>query len=274
MASRIINSPGVQINEVSESAIQSNVFGTDIFVTGFANTGPTDEIITLSSITEFESVYGIPTNAAERYFYYSTKPLFDTGATILTSRLPYGSGNGDGFGSQFSALVYPVVAVSGNDTTGGQTLTALNDANTDAYVLGKPRHFTLSKEQYLSCINGEAFNWSATPLLSSGAVRPITSIADFGYAGVVVFNTAQTTINERYEGYYVGLIDNSNNNPATQYDGIVSADTITTASTTPGYSVDTLVNIPSARLNFTLSGSNTSAGSLSQMTYTVCNIIP
>ena len=75
MASRIINSPGVQINEIDETAIQANITGTDILITGFASKGPTDEIISVSSITEFELIFGAPTNAAERYFYYSVKPL-------------------------------------------------------------------------------------------------------------------------------------------------------------------------------------------------------
>ena len=155
MASRIINSPGVQINEIDESAIQANVFGTDVLITGFASKGPTDEIINVSSVSEFEQIFGTPTNAAERYFYYSVKPMFGTGANLLLSRLPYGSGNGDGFGSQYSAIVYPVVAVT---TTA--VASALDASNLASYVLGKPEHFTLTKSQYLSCINGEAFTWS------------------------------------------------------------------------------------------------------------------
>jgi hypothetical protein len=352
MASRIINSPGVQINEIDESAIQSNVFGTDVLITGFASKGPTDEIISVSSVSEFEQIFGTPTNAAERYFYYSVKPLFGTGANLLLSRLPYGSGNGDGFGSQYSAIVYPVVAVSGNPTninltsftatavanmpvtnTGGissvsvvlsgqyyatapaVTVTAPQTPGTtaaftanitlagavssltittagsgynaaptitiaapslnniggvvstltaaDAYVLGKPSHFTLTKAQYLSCINGEAFTWSNTTTTSAGSAFNITSIRDFGRAGVVIFNKAQTTINDKYEGYYIGVIDNTNANPATQFDGIASAATVNTAVTSTG-NKDAVTPVPAARLNFALSGSNASNGTLSQ----------
>jgi hypothetical protein len=278
MASRIINSPGVQINEIDETAIQANIFGTDVFVTGFANKGPTDEVISISSLPEFEQIYGTPTNAAERYFYYSVRPLIGTGANILVNRLPYGAGTGDGFGSQFSAVVFPVVAVSGNPTTIAGTTTAasaisgdggvigtLNSSAVDAYVLGKPKHFTLSKAQYLSCINGEAFTWTTNVFSNTAlsAVASIDSIADFGKAGVIIFNDAQTTINDKYEGYYIGLIDNSNANPATDFDGIITAQTVNTTATSTG-SADALTTIPLARLNFALSGASASNGTLSQ----------
>jgi hypothetical protein len=274
MASRIINSPGVQINEIDQSAIQANVFGTDVFITGFASKGPTDEVISISSLSEFEQIYGTPTNAAERYFYYSVKPLIGTGASILVNRLPYGAGNGDGFGSQYSAVVYPVVAVSGNPVTIAATTSAtsaisgtggivnmLSASSVDAYILGKPKHFTLTKAQYLSCINGEAFNWSTTSMSGSAAAN-ISGISDFGKAGIVIFNDAQTTINDRYEGYYVGVIDNSNANPATDFDGIVTAATVNTAGTAG--TADALTTIPLARLNFALSGTAASNGTLSQ----------
>ena len=352
MASRIINSPGVQINEIDESAIQANIFGTDVLITGFASKGPTDEVISVSSLSEFEQIFGTPTNAAERYFYYSVKPLFGTGANLLLSRLPYGGGNGDGFGSQYSAVVYPVVAVSGNpidfnlaDATAtataginlatgavssvavvlsgqyyavaptitvsapqtpgttatftvnitlagavssltttevgsgytsaptitiaapsynniGGILPTLDSANVDAYVLGKPLHFTLTKAQYLSCINGEAFVWNKTPT-TAGVVQNIASISDFGKAGVVIFNKAQTTINDKYEGYYIGMVDNTNANPATQFDGIVTATTVNVAAPNVG-SKDTTTPVPATRLNFALSGSNASNGTMSQ----------
>lgn len=275
MASRIINSPGVQINEIDETAIQANVFGTDVFVTGFANKGPTDEVISISSLSEFEQIYGTPTNAAERYFYYSVRPLIGTGANILINRLPYGANTGDGFGSQFSAVVFPVVAVSGNpaNITGntaaisgtGGVVGFLSSSAVDAYVLGKPKHFTLSKAEYLSCINGEAFTWQNNVFTNTAlsAVANISSIADFGKAGIIIFNDAQTTINDKYEGYYIGLIDNSNANPATDFDGIITAQTVNTVVNVTG-SADTLTTIPLARLNFALSGTAASNGTLSQ----------
>jgi hypothetical protein len=246
-----------------------------VFITGFASKGPTDEVISVSTLSEFEQIYGTPTNAAERYFYYSVKPLIGTGANILVNRLPYGAGNGDGFGSEYSAVVYPVVAVSGNPVSlaaagssssaisgTGSIVNSLNASGVDAYVLGKPKHFTLTKAQYLSCINGEAFSWSSSSM-SGSAAASITSISDFGKAGIIIFNDAQTTINDRYEGYYVGVIDNSNANPATDFDGIITAATVNTAGTAG--TADVLTTIPLARLNFALSGTAASNGTLSQV---------
>ena len=286
MATLILNSPGVQITETDLTPIQANIFGTNILVTGFSSNGPTDEIISVSSLAEFEQIFGTPTNAAERYFYYSVKPLVSGPGNLLLSRLPYGNGNGDGFGTQYSAVVYPVVAVSGNpvnlgnvsssalSSTGGVVAT-LDSSGVDSYVLGAPRHFTLSKSQYLSCINGEAFQWSNNVFVggtvgttaagtTSGTVASINSFADFAHAGLIVYNVAQTTVNDKYEGYYVGIVDNSNANPATNYTGIITANTVNTANLNPTGSADSLTPIPSTRFNFALSGESASNGTLSQ----------
>jgi len=76
---RTINSPGVEIREIDLSTRAVTPAGTNVFAAGFAPQGPTYEIVELSSLTEFETVYGTPTNAAERYFYYSVRQLFGAG---------------------------------------------------------------------------------------------------------------------------------------------------------------------------------------------------
>jgi hypothetical protein len=51
--------------------------------------------MSISSIADFETIYGTPSNAAERYFYYTVKAILDgsgNGTSLLCSRLPYGSG--------------------------------------------------------------------------------------------------------------------------------------------------------------------------------------
>ena len=50
-------------------------------------------------------------------------PLKDTSTTVYAGRLPYGEGNGDGFGSKYSALAYPVRAVT-EDSVLGDTISA------------------------------------------------------------------------------------------------------------------------------------------------------
>ena len=65
---RTIQSPGVEINEVDLSLRPVIPTGTTVLIPGFAAQGPTDEVFEVTSFSEFETVYGKPTNAAERYF--------------------------------------------------------------------------------------------------------------------------------------------------------------------------------------------------------------
>lgn len=278
---RIINSPGVQITEIDEAGRRADVFGTDIFVTGFAPKGPIDEIISPSTLSEFEQIYGTPTNAAERYFYYSVAPLFNTGANLLLSRLPYGADKGQGFGSQYSALVYPVVGMTEGSTSAtvssvialsGVIAGRLSDAK--YYTFGQPTHFSLTQQQYDQCIKGEAFSWanfSSTNLTSASAVSSYNAVStsftsnltSLGNAGMIVFNKAQTTINDKYEGYYVAVIDNTSVNPATDYNSVLKAFTITSSGTSGRTTF--AAQIPNQRLNFALSGTAGTAGSVSEV---------
>jgi hypothetical protein len=106
---RTIQSPGVEIKEVDLSLRPELPTGTTVFIPGFANQGPTDEILTLSSLSEFETVYGLPQNAAERYMYHSVKAVFQSSANVTVSRLPYGLGAGTTVADKYSLLVYPVI---------------------------------------------------------------------------------------------------------------------------------------------------------------------
>lgn len=108
---RTIQSPGVEINEVDLTLRAVQNVGTNIYITGFSNQGPIDEILQTTSVSEFEQIYGAPTNDAERYFYYSVKSVLNSSpANVFVSRLPYGENRGDGFSNwRYSALVYPVL---------------------------------------------------------------------------------------------------------------------------------------------------------------------
>jgi len=109
---RSIQSPGVEIVEKDLSLSPVLPVGTNIFMTGFAGKGPSDEILQITSLEEFEQVYGVPTNSAERYFYYSARQVLNSSSgNLFLSRMPYGDGTGDGYGTSYGALVYPAVAV-------------------------------------------------------------------------------------------------------------------------------------------------------------------
>jgi hypothetical protein len=254
---RTIQSPGVEIREFDLTSRLATFAGTDVFITGFADKGPTDEVIRPSSLKDYEAIYGVPKTAAERYLYYSVDPLIRAGANVYVSRMPYGDNIGEGFGSFYGALVYPVVAVTGDTLSAFST--NLNQTSA-TYVLGQPKAFNLTKSQYLSCLDGSGLSWSSTSL---SAASGITSISEFSRAGLVVLNKGQTTVNSRFEGYYVGVADNVNFNPATQYDSIRSVRVLTTSAGDTGLALNT--NLPANRINFALSGTNTSSGTVSEV---------
>ena len=106
---RTIQSPGVEVKEVDLSLRPNLPTGTTVFIPGFANQGPTDELLTLSSLSEFEQVYGLPQNAAERYMYHSVKAVFQSPANVLVTRLPYGTGAGATVADKYSVQVFPVI---------------------------------------------------------------------------------------------------------------------------------------------------------------------
>ena len=106
---RTIQSPGVEIKEIDLSLRPNLPVGTTVFIPGFANQGPTDELLTVTSLTEFEQIYGLPQNAAERYMYHSVKAIFQSPANLLVTRLPYGNGQGSTVADESSVQVYPVI---------------------------------------------------------------------------------------------------------------------------------------------------------------------
>ena len=153
---RTIQSPGVEIKEIDLSLRPVFPTGTNIMVAGYSDKGPTDEVIQVTSQSEFEQIYGVPTTPAERYFYHTVRPLFQSPANILTYRLPYGTESGNGFGNDYGVLAYPVSAINiGNTVTGGGDivygggLRTLNQSPSGVmYTLGKPKHFSLTQKQY------------------------------------------------------------------------------------------------------------------------------
>ena len=393
MAQRTITSPGVEIRESDLSLIAPQNIGTNFYITGFAQQGPLDEVLKITTKQELDQVFGTPTNSAERYFYYSISEMLNSPGNVYASRLPYGPGTGDGFGAKYSALVYPVRSVTNPSTAGGTlsgyaltfkypnaaastnalsgstfsfrattgalstvgfrnfgtsddetatggyttapnilinvasasvaktavataattaiqtaidaapdaqsygtissdggtvtipvssvdsggsatstpglifpysnnadnsfTINGLTNLATDqivttdldvlsgTYVLGEPTHLELTQNEYFTAIEGSAFNWSAT----AGAKDSFTDISTIGGAGLVVLNKAQTTINSQFEGYYLGIADNTNINPDSNFDSIIDIKSVDKdlASTTD------YTTIPSGILQFSLS---------------------
>lgn len=233
MAARTIASPGVQINEVDLSLIARPTGETNVFMTGFADQGPTDEVISVTSLTEYEEIFGTPTNAAERYSYHAARQLLTTSpANLLVTRMPYGSGAGEGYTNSYSALVYPI---SSNGT--------IYETSTEYRVL-EPESILLTEDQYLNLIENDVA-WSESFLNV-----PSLNFDGIGRAGLVVLNAVKSTVSNLFEGYYVALADNSNNNPATNFDAISGIKAANAINSDNDY--QTFVNVPSSRLGFKL----------------------
>ena len=241
MSTRTIASPGVEINEVDLSIIARPLGATSTFITGFAKQGPTDEIINVGSISEYEGVFGTPSNAAERYLYHSARQLLTQSPTnLLVTRMPYGSGAGEGFSNQYTALVYPV---SSDSSTYAQST---------AFKVLPPKSILLTDSQYDDIV-GNNIVWADSWVDSN-----ITSFSDIASkGGIVVVDFAKTSINDRYEGYYIAIADNSENNPASDF---VSITGVKVGNSIVNGNYQTFADVPTARLNFSLTQAYSAAG--------------
>jgi len=251
MAQRTINSPGVEIRESDLSFTAPAAAGTSIYVTGFAQQGPLDEVLLVSTKQELTQLFGPPTNAAEKYFHYTISELLNSPATVYAGRLPYGTGNGDGFGSKYSALVYPV---SGFNRSGVPT--TLSNVTSGAIVIGAPAHVELTESQYLSAVDGSSINWANTATDTS---RINASL--LGNGGIVILNKSQLANNNGFEGTYVGIAGIQQFNPATNFDVISGVKAVNTDSseTKP----TDMIDVPAKSLTFSLTSSPTDGSSQS-----------
>jgi len=260
---RTIQSPGVQISEVDLSLKASLVAPTNVFIPGFAPKGPSLDPIQVSTLSEFEQIFGTPTNAAERYFYQTTKAVFQSPANVTVYRLPYGQDKGLGYTNQYSALAYPVVTVTndGSLLTSGTNLNFPPSATGITYFFGKPVHINLTETQYYSILRGDYFTWQSNvsgATITSGGTWDFNAQKDFGNCGLIVLNKAQTSINSRFEGTYLSVLDNTAFTTVGSYDDfskILTINNANTAISAPGY-----INIPPQRLTFPLSGASLNGG--------------
>jgi len=251
---RTIQSPGVEIQEIDLSLRAAGTPSTTVLIPGFAPKGPTSEVISVTSLSEFEQIFGTPTNAAERYFYHTVKAILNTPANVLVYRLPYGADAGIDTSDDYSALVYPVLTYAD-----GSLDSQLNEPNS-TYFFGTPTHLKLTQEEYLSILRGDGFNWSQ----DTYSVRYFSNVASLSAAGLVILNKSQSTINTKFEGTYLGLIDNTNLNPATPFNDVNAVYTVN-SNNTAIYGTD-YVQVPDVRLNFPLSASSNGVqGSVSEV---------
>lgn len=272
---RTIESPGVEIRERDLTLRIESLVGTNTWVLGFANEGPTEEPISVSSVSEFESIFGLPTNAAERYFYYTGREYLNSGGNLIATRIPYGDSTGSGYGQKYGALIYPVVPAASsystittsNSTVASPTSSiALTAAST--FVLGEPYHTELNESDFFSLINNN-ITWSNTisvsALSSTNATKFGAGISTFGNAGLIILDTSRSMSNNLQEGYYLGVVDNESANPAQDYTDVIDVKALASANT--------YTTIESTRIPFALSATHNGViGSVSEVLESIPNL--
>lgn len=251
---RTIQSPGVEIREIDQSIRPVIPAGTNVLITGFADRGPTDEVIQVTSQSEFIDIYGDPTVPAELYLSNTARALFNSPANVFVYRIPYGENKGIGFGNNYSVLAYPASAVSiDNSLSAVSSLSGFSNtgapSSTRTVLIGEPKHFTINQETYFKIKQKNGFSW----LDETSA--DFDSLSSLGKAAILVINKAQTTIDQNFQGFYVGAIDNTNLNPATDYDGILKIETLTssTSGNPNNLKVENFIDLPSTRIDNLLS---------------------
>jgi len=256
---RTIESPGVQITEIDLSLRGGLPIGTNILINGVTDQGPSQELLNVTSIEEYEQIYGVPTNAAERYAYHTVKQVLQTPAKLLFNRLPYGNtGGGEGYDdSGYSVLMYPVYTVTPSTTGAIEDYSVLSGD----YLVGRPTQTVISEAEYISWQQGGIEWGSLTKTFSGGDADRFVEVGKPEDAGIIVINKLQTTVNQDFEGYFVGLSDNTQSStsgltPDVEFTSIKSIETGAGAdgSDIIGNDWNTLSD---TRLSFALSGNIT-----------------
>lgn len=80
------------------------------------------------------------------------------------------------------------------------------------YVVGAPTLFNISLKDYYDIITGEFFSWENEWNNNAKTIKECLASSAF-----IVLNTSRSTINDSYEGFYIGITDNMFNTPSKDY---------------------------------------------------------
>ncbi len=227
-----ISSPGVEIREIDLTLNASLATGTKVLVHGFASQGPAQALLNITSQAELDEIYfgsNGPTNPAEDYFYYTCKEILNSPATLLTTRLPYGSGDGTGYQGAYVALAYP--------TTGYNTIpgyapanvqvsvsnSLIEDFETDVYpsIAGTLIHSNINPASSLIfTISGIGVSSNMVGVLSSGTNNYFTGSANVNTgAWTLTSNIGNITAGTKI---YASYIYTTTGNTLTGYDRVIT----------------------------------------------------
>ena len=125
----------------------------------------------------------------------------------------------------------------------------------DRYYLGEPSNIELSSTDFQKVLKGEVKMASAKAGKSSNiSFSSLDDVSIRGGAGAMIINDKKFVINEKFEGYYIGLADNTNMNPATDFDAVGKLKSLSKklGGTSGGY-VDVPDSGTKSRLSFSVS---------------------
>jgi hypothetical protein len=149
---RRIESPGVQITETDLTRLPRGggaAVRPAAVVTGFASQGPTEQVVRVTSMAQFNTVFGLPETAAERYLSHTVEQLVSTGSDVHVTRMPYGANGGEEDPqNHYSALVFPILPH-------GKTY-----SDAEAYYILPPKSVKFDQNQYDKYIREGSVTWS------------------------------------------------------------------------------------------------------------------
>ena len=140
-------------------------------------------------------------------------------------------------------LASAVVSAGDTSIATGGTNTGTTAGGYDYFIVGNPFHVELTRSEYIGLAE-ENITWSDTT-----ALNDYTTPAHIASSGIVVLNKAKLSINNSFEGHYVGLTDNSSLSPASNYDTIKTIRTITSVGSKDASEYAT---VPTSRYSFPL----------------------
>ena len=213
---RTINSPGVQITEKDLSLRIDIPVGTQVYVPGFASQGPTSEPLMITSTSELEAIYGIPSTPAERYFYYSCKEILNSPAILNTIRLPYGSGTGSDYANSYSALFYPML--SAGTSTGAIS----------SWEIGAPTYKSLSQADY-DVITQDNYEWIVPNTNVSTVTSNVVSLSTITYTNATSSVGLNIALSNDHDGNNITI--SHPNASTTSFTFSLTSNVVTTTAT-------------------------------------------
>lgn len=104
---RTIEAPGVEWKEIDLSQNTAAITGTYALVMGYASKGEDERPMIITSNSSWQTVFGQPTNEAERYFYSACMKVLNQSGSLIAAKIPYkNKSKGKYIGVDFSLEPY------------------------------------------------------------------------------------------------------------------------------------------------------------------------